>query len=133
VLLGPLEPRDADIDSRLVAVQHTELDTHPVDALATEVISARAMRYSTLSAALEGSGAIRILQRKTSMSRVAGAVVDMAYFLARDQAPAAVCREAVEQAEVYVVVAGFRYGSPVRDQPDSSCTELTPPRRGCLA
>jgi hypothetical protein len=67
------------------------------------------------------------------MSRVAGAVVDMAYFLARDQAPAAVCREAVEQAEVYVVVAGFRYGSPVRDQPDSSCTELTPPRRGCLA
>jgi hypothetical protein len=59
-----------------------------------------------------------------AISAAGHVIVDMADFPAADQVPAELCMERVRGCRVYVGVLGTRYGSPVRDKPGVSYTEL---------
>ncbi|MFM7511994.1 MAG: DUF4062 domain-containing protein [Cyanobium sp.] len=70
------------------------------------------------------SGGSYISKAERAVSAAGHAIGDMADFAASDQAPAQVCIEKVQGSDVYIGIYGLRYGSPVRDQPEISYTEL---------
>nr|WP_225958012.1 FxSxx-COOH system tetratricopeptide repeat protein [Amycolatopsis lexingtonensis] len=60
---------------------------------------------------------------KDAVAAAGDAVVDMSAFTARDATPEQLDREMLAEADIYVLIAGFRYGTPVRDRSEVSYTE----------
>ena len=69
-------------------------------------------------------GTSYVAAAERAVSAAGHVIVDMADFPAADQPAAQVCAEGVRGCEVYIGVLGTRYGSPVRDRPEVSYTEL---------
>ena len=69
-------------------------------------------------------GASYVAAAERAVSAAGHVVVDMADFPAADQVPAQLCADRVRGCDVYVGILGTRYGSPVRDMPGVSYTEL---------
>ena len=70
----------------------------------------------------EGRSYVAAAER--AISAAGHVIVDMADFAAADRPAAQLCVERVLGCDVYVGVFGTRYGSPVRDRPEVSYTEL---------
>jgi tetratricopeptide (TPR) repeat protein len=69
-------------------------------------------------------GTSYVAAAKEAISAAGHVVVDMSGFPARDQTPARMCAEKVHDCDVYLGLFGTRFGSPVRDRPEVSYTEL---------
>jgi hypothetical protein len=65
-----------------------------------------------------------VAEAERAVTAAGHVIVDMADFPAADQPAEQVCADRVQGCEVYVGVLGTRYGSPVRDKPEVSYTEL---------
>jgi tetratricopeptide (TPR) repeat protein len=70
----------------------------------------------------EGTSYVAAAER--AVSAAGHVIVDMADFPAAGLPVAQLCAERVRGCEVYVGMLGTRYGSPVRDRPEVSYTEL---------
>ena len=70
----------------------------------------------------EGRSYVAAVER--AISAAGHVIVDMADFAAAGRPPARVCADRVRGCDVYVGVLGTRYGSPVRNMPKVSYTEL---------
>jgi hypothetical protein len=60
---------------------------------------------------------------EAAVTAVDGVVMNMAYYTASDLPPAQLDRDNVARADIYLLVAGFHYGSPVHERPELSYTE----------
>ena len=91
----------------------------PVSGAGWRVFVSHTSELAEFPAGMSYIGAV-----KAAISACGHVIVDMAEFPAADQPPAELCIGRVRSCDVYVGVLGIRYGSPVRDQPEVSYTEL---------
>lgn len=65
-----------------------------------------------------------VAEAERAIAAAGHVIVDMADFPAADQPAAEFCTQRVRGCDIYIGLLGTRYGSPVRDKPEMSYTEL---------
>ena len=82
------------------------------------------LSYTSELARYPSAGRTWVAAALEAITRAGHVPVHLATFTAADAPSAHACREQVTSCEIYVGLVGFRYGSPVRDDPACSYVEL---------
>jgi Domain of unknown function (DUF4062) len=116
--------RNAGLTSDQIAPLLVASGGQSAQVVAREAVTWRVFISHTYELREYPKGQSYVAEVERAISAAGHVIVDMADFPVADRPSAQVCTDRVRSCDVYVGVLGTRYGTPVRDRPEVSYTEL---------